>query len=253
MKLKKIRFKIKNKDKIKYVPNMWAKFSHSSMFSDIEEGVKSAFHKLLLRAISYSASQLGDVLFATKTSKCDKIKISKSKKPNHFLKFSVAKGVRVAFEPMICDGEEVVMDGKPVYRELSTAESIYETDLNAIFKVLFGKEPEGNEIDMFWSYVGLLKLMKKYFNKKQVELTFERFYEILWEHKGSKNIAQELEKGNPELDFQLKDSAVNKFIEYFPFAEKMIDKKYVDEFYQNYGNQRGAFKEAFIEILRERI
>ena len=231
------------------IPTEWSKFSHSSTFKDLKNGVKAVFHKYLLRSISHAVSQLGDVLFATKASKCDKIRISKSKKSNHFLKFSVSKGIRVAYEPMICNGEQVYIDGKPVYKELATSQSIFETDIKNIFKMLFGKEPDSSEEKDFWSFVGLLNLMKKYLNKKQIEDTFKRFLELLWETKNGKNIAQELERDNPELDYEIKNAAVQKFIQEFPIVKKYLDEKQIEEYYKNYG-QRSVFKESYYEIIK---
>jgi len=152
------------------IPTEWSKFSHSSTFKDLEAGVKAVFHKYLIRSIAHSVSIMGNVVFATKASNCEKLRISKSKKSNHFLKFSVSKGIRVAFEPMICNGEQVYYDGKSVYKELPTDISIYETEIKNIFKMLFGKESSKSEEEKMWSFVGLLDLMKTYLDKKEYEL-----------------------------------------------------------------------------------
>ena len=232
------------------IPNEFAKFSHSSSFKDLKAGVKGAFHKLLLRSISHIASKLENVVFATKTSSCEKLRISKAKKKDaHYLKFSVAKGLRVAYEPMICNNIQVKVDGKPVYKEVSTDKSIYETDLGAIFKALFGEEPNSKDKDDFWSFVGLLDLIKKYFTKKQIEEIFIDFQKLLWENKSGRNIGQELERDNPDLDYSIKKAAIDKFIEKFPYLEKLIDENMIDNYYKNYGQRGSAFKEAYFEIL----
>ena len=195
-------------------------------------------------------SQLGDVVFATKTSTCEKLRISKAKKSNHFLKFSVSKGIRVAYEPMICNGEQVYYDGKPVYKELPTDKSIYETEIKNIFKMLFGKEPSKSEEEKMWSFVGLLDLINKYLNRKEIEFTFERFLELLWETKNGKNIAQELERDNPQLDYEIKKAAVEKFIDNFKFLKNKLDNNLIDEYYKNYG-KKSLLKEILLESRKE--
>ena len=232
------------------IPTEWSKFSHSSTFGDLKSGIKAVFHKYLIRSIAHAVSQLGDVVFATKASTCKKIRISKAKKSNHFLKFSVSKGIRVAYEPMICNGEQVYYDGKPVYKELPTDKSIYETEIKNIFKMLFGKEPSKSEEEKMWSFVGLLDLINKYLNRKEIELTFERFLELLWETKNGKNIAQELERDNPQLDYEIKKAAVEKFIDNFKFLKNKLDNNLIDEYYKNYG-KKSLLKEILLESRKE--
>ena len=166
------------------------------------------------------------------------------------MKFSVSKGIRVAYEPMICNGEQVYYDGKPVYKELPTDKSIYETEIKNIFKMLFGKEPSKSEEEKIWSFVGLLDLINKYLNRKEIEFTFERFLELLWETKNGKNIAQELERDNPQLDYEIKKAAVEKFIDNFKFLKNKLDNNLIDEYYKNYG-KKSLLKEILLESRKE--
>lgn len=223
-------------------PTEWSKFSHSSTFKDLQNNIKAVFHKYLIRSISYAVSQINpdDVVFVTSAANCDNYekKISKTKNPdNHLLKFSVSKGIRVAYEPLICDGEPVYIDGKQVFRKLKTAESIYATDLKDIFKMIFGVEPSKQELSDFWSFVGLVDLMKKHLTKKQIQLVFERFLQLLWDNKSGKNIAQELERDNPDLDMKIKMAAVNYLLKEFPYLKKIYDKwtKKIEDYYKQYG------------------
>jgi len=238
------------------IPLEWSKFSHSSSLRDLEKQIKGGvFHKYLLRSLSYAVSQINpdNVVFVTSSANCDNYekKISRTKNPdNHLLKFSVSRGIRVAYEPLICDGEPVYIDGKQVFRKLKTSESIYATNLKDIFKMIFGKEPTKSDLDDFWSFAGLVNLMKKYLSKKQIQLVFQRLLQLLWENKNGKNIAQELERDNPELDMKIKMAGVNYMLKEFPYLKKEFDKwqKKIEDYYNQYG-----MRESLIEIIIHNI
>jgi len=228
------------------MPSAFSKFSHSSTFDDMEAQVKGVFHKYLLRSIARISSKLGNVEFATKASKCGKIRISKAKKSDpHYLKFSILRGLRVAYEPMICDGEQVYENGVPVYKEIPTDKSIYKTNPNEIFEALFGVEPNSKEEKMFWSYVGLLEIMKNHFDKKTIEEIFNSFFTLLWDLRGDVNISQQLEKMSPEIDKIEKMSAINRFIKVFPYTKNLMKQDIIDKYYINYEKNLSRFEEGF--------
>jgi hypothetical protein len=234
------------------IPGEFEKFGHSSTLTDLREGIKAVFHKYLLRSISYALSKFNDnVIFVSSSANCDnwEKKISKSKKERHLIKFSITKGLRFAYEPLICDGKQVEKDGKLVYRELKTDESIYNTNIKDIFEILFGVKPSKNEEVDFWSFVGLVKLIKKYLNKKQQKDVLNRFLELLWDCKENKNIAQELERDNTELDYQIKNAAVSYLIKQLKLA---IPKEWENKmkcYYDNYG--KGRKIKSAIKQVRE--
>jgi len=235
-------------------PDEFARFGHSSTFKDLQNGVKAVFHKYLLRSISHSMSEidLDKYVVVTNSANCANYEKKLKRKPKdlHFLKFSVSKGIRVAFEELKCNDEIVKIDDKIVLRELKTSESIYKTDVKEILKVIFKIEPTQSEITDFWSFVGVIDLLKKYASKDQIIKTFERFTQLLYENKDGKNIGQELERGNAKLDYEIKNGAISYFIKEFPYLEKYLDEKMVKTYYDNYGARElgELFKESLIEV-----
>lgn len=51
-----------------YYPTIWAKFSHSSHWNDIQAGIKGVFHKYLLRAITSTLSVIPNAVLLTPAS-----------------------------------------------------------------------------------------------------------------------------------------------------------------------------------------
>lgn len=230
-------------------PTSWAKFSHSSSFADAKAGVKAVHHKYLIQAIVGGASTRDDIAVVTPSSTPDKLKFKDLKGDlPRLLKFSVTRGIRVAYEPVIDPKTGKIMvtpEGKQVYRELATSESNFETIVDEIYKLAFG-QIEGHEADvkLFHSFVGVLELMKKHMDKKSIQRTHDRYIEMLWGYKGGR--AQELEVGNPELDFQVKMSGYAKFVKELHIKDESA--AYVDKYYKEYG-QRGKLRESFRSYL----
>lgn len=228
-------------------PTEWAKFSHSSTFRDAKAGVKAVHHKFLIRALVGGASIRDDIVIATPASKPDKIRLKKMKDLPRMLKFSVGRGIRVAYEPMLDPdtGKIIEMDGKQVYREIPSSESDYETIIEEIYKLSF-QQLEGNEQDIknFQSFVGVLELMKKFLSKRQIEETHKRYIDLLWGYKGQRG--QELEVGDPQTDFIVKNSGYQRFVK--ELRVKDHSEEYVDKYYENYG-QRGKIRESFRDLL----
>ena len=90
--------------------------------------------------------------------------------------------------------------------------------------------------------------MKDNLSKKEIESSFNRFFDLLFENKNAKNIGQELERGNPDLDNKIKQSSLNKFKEVLPFIKNLIDLKTIEDYYSNYG-KRDLFKESIEEFI----
>jgi len=231
-------------------PNEWAKFSHSSSFSDTQSGVKACHHKFVIRALVGGASIRKDIVIATGKSTPDKIVLTKSKVHAlpRMLKFSVVRGIRLAYEPMIGDdGKVIILDGKQVYKEIPSKNSTYETVVENIYKLAF-QQLVGHESDvkLFNSFIGVLELMKKHLNKSQIKETHDRYIDLLWASKGQRG--QELEVGDPELDFQVKSSGYQKLISYLHLPDK--SPKMVEAYYKSYG-QRGKVRESFRALLNK--
>ena len=249
MKLKKIKYKLKNSKQF-HIPTEWSKFAHSSSVDDLKEEIKGVAQKYALRGLSYAVSEINpeEIVFVTAAANCKNFekKVSKTKNPDsHLLKFSVTRGLRVAYEPLLCDDEPVYINGKQVFRKLKTEESIYNTSIKDIFKMMFGKEGSKQELEKFWSFVGIVDLIKKYLNKKQQETFFKRFLDLLFQNKPGKNIGQELEVQNPELDYHIKIKAVNYLVKKISSLNSIYEKykPEIDRYYAQYGKTRGRITE----------
>lgn len=226
-------------------PSEWAKFSHSSSFEDAKSSIKAVHHKYLLRALVGGSSIRKDIVIATSKSTPDNIILSKSKVHEipRMLKFSVGRGVRVAYQPLLNpQGEIVEYNGKKVYQEIPTSKSDYTTSVQQIFKLAFG-EVESKDLAKFYSFVGLVDLMKKYLNKKQIEDSFERYVDLLWAVKPQR--AQELEVQNPSLDFEVKDAGYQYLIKHLKI--RFNAKKMIETYYADYGKR--GLKESFVNFL----
>lgn len=224
-------------------PTEWAKFSHSSSFADAKVGVKAVHHKYLIRALVGGASVRDDIVIATPSSTPDNIKLTSSKSHAlpRMLKFSVGKGIRIAYEPMLDDkGKIIEINGKQVYKEIKGTDNSYENVVANIYKLAF-QQLEGNQADvkLFESFVGVIALMKKFLNKKQIDNTYQRYVELLWGVKPQR--AQELEGGNPELDFQVKNSGYQYLIKELKLKDESA--KFTKEYYEGYDKR--AVRESF--------
>lgn len=232
------------------IPTQWAKFSHSSSFDDCKAGIKAVHHKYLLRALVGGSSIRTDIVIATNKSTWDNVKISKSAiniNPR-MLKFSVDKGLRVAYEPLLDpNGKSVYVDNKQVFKEIPSKNSSYVTDVWQIFLMTMkpvdieDAKKSADEVKM-WSFIGVLDLMKKYCDKKQIKETYNRYIELLWGLKPSR--AQELEIGDSEGDYKVKIGGYLMFIEHFGLKDE--SQKLCPPYYETYG-QRGKVTESVLE------
>ena len=232
------------------IPTQWAKFSHSSSFEDCKAGVKAVHHKYLLRALVGGASLRTDIVIATSKSTWDNVTLTKS--ASHLnprmLKFSVDKGLRVAYEPLLDpNGKSVFVDGKQVFKEIPTKNSNFVTDVWQIFLLTMkpsdieDAKKSGDESKM-WSYMGVLNLIKKYCDTKQIKETYDRYVELLWGLKPAR--AQELERNDSEGDYKVKIGGYLKFVETLGLKDE--SKDLCPPYYADYG-QRGRMSESVLE------
>ena len=210
-------------------PTEWARFSHSSSFSDAEAGVKAVHHKYLIRAMIGALSIREDIIIATPKSQWDKITVSKKDTVARMLKFSVDHGVRIAYRPMIdLDGKTVSLDGKEVWQEIPTKDSNYKKTVTEIFSLAF-KDGEKIDSSKLWTFVGVLTLMKKYLTKKQTQQCADRYFEMLWGNQG-----QRLERDNPEEDADVKGSGWELFKKTLGVKDPNMFEERLTKYYMNY-------------------
>jgi hypothetical protein len=217
------------------LPSEWAKFSHSSSLEDTKAGIKAVHHKYLLRALVYGVSVRDDIVICTTKSTYDNYTISKSKNLVNpgMMKFSVGKGLRVAFEPLQDpEGNPVFDNGKQVFKEIPVKDSDYVTDVAEILKLSINpSDAECLESDSkkFWSFTGLVELIKTYVPKENWETINQKYVKMLWELKPR---SQELERSNPELDYKVKISGYKFFIDSLGLSD--LSKDLINPYYDEY-------------------
>lgn len=217
------------------LPSEWAKFSHSSSFEDTKQGIKAVHHKYLLRALVYGISVRDDIVICTPKSTYDNYTISKSKNliSPGMMKFSVGKGLRVAFEPLQdLEGNPVFDNGKQVFKEIPTKDSDYITDVAEILKLSINPSDLScleSDSKKFWSFTGLVELIKTYVPKENWEAINQKYVGMLWELKPK---AQKLERYDPELDYKVKISGYKFFIDSLGLSD--LSKDLINPYYDEY-------------------
>lgn len=193
-------------------PTAWASFSHSSSWADINASVKGVFHKYLLRALTSKNMKEVIVLKGKKETPTPMLTGQYS--------FSVALGLR----------QKLQQTDKPgVFRELETKDSKYVTHLLEIFKTLFGTEPKGSDLEQFESFVGTLKLIKKYFTASEIDNVVLGFSLLLW-GKG----AQGLVRGNPKEDYETKKAAYDIMLKELGRKQTKEVDEMIESYYKAY-------------------
>jgi hypothetical protein len=237
-------------------PTQFAKFSHSSSWEDIQQGIKGVFHKYLLRSLTTPSAQPDAILLAPNSPLYppSAVKIAKKTSAVKLLSFAVQYGLRSAVElqhypdlpeiPPKLVGKPVVINGKLAYKETSTDESSYMTNLSQIFSLLFGKEPTPAEVTAFGSFTGVLDIMATYFDNGQVAAIYEDFvYEKLF-GRGS----QRLDAKSPDIDRAAKMGSVEMFRKVFPFLPE-VDQEVLDSYYGAYKVRKESLLRAYISLL----
>ena len=243
--MKKITFKI-----LDSAPKEFFRFAHSSSLSDAQAGFKGYNHKILLRALAGGASERPDVLVITPASTYEKYKIQSSKgKPiiPRFMKFSVDKGLRFAYEQQFTpDGKPWMIDKKFVYKEIPSTGASYETSLTSIFVALFGNA-DNKDLPKMWSYVGVIDLMKKYLKQSQIDETFERLLDLQWGPG-----AQGIERDDALTDLKIKAGGANYMIKKLKLSkyQKKMDEM-IKVYYENYGKKKITEAKSFRDFLKE--
>lgn len=203
-------------------PSEFARFSRSSAWNDLSVNIKGVFHKYVLRSL-VGATKINNISVVTSydSKKC-KWRVSKKDYEGTNLQgFSVDKGVRIKYErARNAEGNKFFVDSqgqewleqepntKPAYVETDTKTYDYIKDISAIATICFGKELNGFEMELFCSFLGCLKLIKKYVEVP--EEIYSSFFELLF-GKSAQEIEQgEFENGINTNDFDVKFAAYSK-------------------------------------------
>lgn len=203
-------------------PTEWSQFSHSSSWEDIEEGIKGVFHKYALRALS--TMNLRDVIILKGKKQTPK-KITTTD-----LAFSVQRGLRQKIEPVYDErGNQQVMDGLFVFREIPSSESDYITELRSMFKIFFNTTPSSKELNEFGSFIGILNLVDHYWSTDKKRNFHKGFANTLWGQG-----AQALVRGSANEDYKFKMTAYQKLINALGLKETSTVKDWRKSYYESY-------------------
>jgi hypothetical protein len=192
-------------------PSKFAKFSHSSSWEDIKQGFKGVLHKYLLQSLAGSSDlkTSEQVALFTKAATIQKPKLVKTFPPRglSLKKFSVDRGLRTdAFKRLKDEqGNLISHEGKPVYKETDTEESMYITEPELIAREIFGSKFSSEDISKFNSFVGLIDLCIKYFTPTDRLNVIKDFQRRLFGVG-----AQGFERNNPSLDYEVKKAGFQK-------------------------------------------
>ena len=212
-------------------PSDFAKFAHSANWNDIKAGYKGVLHKLLLRNLVKAVSIDEKMIILTPASseipgdpKWREKKLTAT--PRH-LTFSVDRGLRKKYRKVGDVGD------KAVYKEISTADSFYETDLNKIFETIFHVRPSNDDLQNFNTFRGLVELIQRYIPNKTISV----MYDYLIEDSLFGESVQQISRDNWQEDFDVKSKIIQKLWSTFPELKKRKDETVLKmkEFYKNYG------------------
>jgi len=225
-------------------PTEWAKFSHSSSFDDATIKVKAVFHKYIIRSLVSSVSMRNDIVIATPASTKEKYKLKKVHEDDipRMLKFSVSRGIRTAYEPL---GIKDEASGKEIYKEIKTSESNYTTIVAEIYNLVFGDiEKNPQDVKLFNSFKGIVELMKKKLNKKQIDDSIFRLEQLLWDEK----MGQELEVDDAKTDYNVKIAGYSYLIKELNKKMSTKTEKMIEIYYKDYGRRKSFVSEDVSEI-----
>lgn len=176
-------------------PSEWTKFSKDSPWEDLTVGIKGLAGALMLRSLARATTVLPNAVVLTpgavKKVQSGAVKELTDKEVTKAAQHSVPSsytlntggggtGIRKAYELV----KTMPYKGKMVdaYRFVEAKETKPEdriTDVGRIFEILFKKKASAEERAEFRSYQGLLRLMKKYLDKKTIDIAMNRFTEVL--------------------------------------------------------------------------
>jgi hypothetical protein len=220
-------------------------------------GVKAVFHKYAIRALAASVSLRDDIVIVTPASTYEKYKIKKVPEDDipRMLKFSVTRGIRTAYEPLIDpSGEIIKINGKYAYREIDSKTADYTTIVADIYALVFkDSEKKPEDVALFHSFKGIVKLIKEKTSKDVQKDVVSRMEQLLWHEK----MGQELEVGDPKTDFEVKMAGYNYLIKELGMKITPEVQKMIDTYYAGYGKRKSFVSECLtfsdlIQVLRER-
>ena len=192
------------------MPTDWARFSHSSSWQDLQSGIKGVFHKFLIQSLSRLTAEQFYLrkLVGRGKARAEQDILTTDNMYSFAVSSKEGGGLRRKYEPVIdtSTGKPEIKDGLPVLKA-SPAEG-YIKNISQIFGLLFGKRLTRAQLEQvnqnFWSYTGLIDIVKTYASAEDKKTLVEAFLLKLF-GPGS----QGLYKNNPDRDIHEKSIAFN--------------------------------------------
>ena len=204
-------------------PTEWAKFSYSSSWQDITQGIKGLAHKVLLMSLTAIKSPPplnARVVTPAATPEAPKFKRTRNKEtgvmepvPLRPLKsFDLVSGYGSRYVKLDWN-----LNGEEAYKYLTRVERTDATrDLKAIFSNLFGENPPPSEEDInnFGSFIGLLEIIKQRMSPPEIVRLYGEMVDRFFGERG-----QQLSATDPKEDRSVKDRILEVFRQALPEAE----------------------------------
>lgn len=194
------------------------KFNKSSMYIDLKNGLKGLFKSNFVSCLFSIKYEKPGVIFQDK-----KDEISKAKQTGFVSQFTYGnKGLRQKYSPVTDkNGAAIEYNGKPAYRVIKDiTDDSSERNLDKIFDKLFDAKYDKKNAELFSSYIGLLKLVKKYWDKSAQKKLAEKWPTFMIAHKPDIN---------PDAFNKAMDAFHKEFPEYEEFKYEDVSNKNVSE------------------------
>lgn len=206
----KIQIDLEFVDYDKDQPTDWSRFSHSSSWDDLDQGIKGVFHKFLIQ--SFGVLTKRQFILRKQEGRGKARTWVDVPEEDSMLSFAVSSkeggGLRAKYTPVTNPetGEPEMKDGLPVMMALPAAG--YEKDIGKIFRSLFGVRLDDKQAkklqEKFWSFTGLLEVMNQILDSEEKQRVVGSFLQKCF-GKGS----QGLYRNDPDRDIAEKSAAVD--------------------------------------------
>jgi len=228
-------------------PTPWAQFSASSDWEDLSQGIKGVFHKWLIRSLSglTQKSFLLRKLVGRGKARAEQDVPTTDNMISFAVKSEEGGGLRAKYQPVIdpATGEQEFKDNLPVYREMPT--SGYEQDVSKIFTTIFGDRLPLKQVKQleskFWSFIGIVQLMKQFLDPTEQQQVADKFVEITF-GKGAQRLYKD--PAQQKQDLQEKNAAVNKMYEILGIQPPPTLKQMIADYTAGFKGQPAPVTEA---------
>ena len=164
----------------------WNEFMNSKEPNDFA-------HKTLLRALTAAVSSKPAIVL-TPGADCSNYKNKlKKHQPGEIsiLKLSIDNGIVISHEPLECDGVHLQLDGLYLWKEAQTLS--YETNLENVFRRVFGIEPTEDDVNKMYNYIGLIDLVETYLSSEIQFKIYNKLFDLFFKSKRNVGLDKSVE------------------------------------------------------------